>query len=91
MGLANGIQGMIAINRVPVDQWLIDTCTNESLSAVEREQRLLEWESAPFARYCHPREEHLLPLHVCYGICETAASLVFEDEILGKKTSAYLW
>ena len=44
--------------------WLIETCTG-SLTQPEREQKLIEWEQAPFARYNHPREEHLLPLHVC--------------------------
>ena len=46
--------------------WLIETCTG-SISEAEREQRLINWEKAPSARYCHPREEHLLPLHVCAG------------------------
>ena len=73
------------------EQWLIDTCTNDAISADEREQRLASWTDAPFARYCHPREEHLLPLHVCYGASSSAAKLVFEGKIIGKKTSAFLW
>ena len=36
--------------------WLIKTCTG-LLSEDEREQRLIDWEKAPSARYCHPREE----------------------------------
>ena len=72
-------------------QWLIDTCTNESISQQDREKRLIEWEKAPYARYCHPREEHLLPLHVCYGASNSAAKLLFDDTILGKKTCALLW
>ena len=50
------------------EAWLLETCTSQDLSEAEREQRLLNWESAPHARFCHPREEHLLPLHVCYGV-----------------------
>jgi aromatic ring-opening dioxygenase catalytic subunit (LigB family) len=73
------------------ENWLIDTCTRESISENERERRLVAWEDAPFARYCHPREEHLLPLHVCYGLSKSAAKLVFDSEIIGKKTSAFLW
>jgi hypothetical protein len=47
-------------------QWIIDTITDsKDLSLTERKTRLIEWSKAPFARYCHPREEHLLPLHVC--------------------------
>lgn len=38
-----------------------------SLEANERQRRLLDWTSAPRARACHPREEHLMPLFVCLG------------------------
>jgi aromatic ring-opening dioxygenase catalytic subunit (LigB family) len=70
--------------------WLIETCTG-SLSQAEREQRLLEWEKAPSARYCHPREEHLMPLHVCEGAAGSSAQLIFDDRILGKRSVAFLW
>jgi aromatic ring-opening dioxygenase catalytic subunit (LigB family) len=70
--------------------WLIETCSGP-LSQSEREQRLVEWEKAPSARYCHPREEHLLPLHVCLGMANRPARLVFDDQILGKRAVAFLW
>ena len=73
------------------EQWLIDTCTNPNYSPSIRERKLIEWNEAPFARYCHPREEHLLPLHVCAGVTGFTAKLVFEGKVAGKKTSAYLW
>lgn len=74
------------------EQWLIDTCTNLEIPANEREKRLVEWANAPFARYCHPREEHLLPLHVCYGLSSNAtARLMFDGKVIGKRTSAFLW
>lgn len=73
------------------ENWLIDTCTNSKITADVREEKLEAWTEAPFARYCHPREEHLLPLHVCYGFCSTAAELIFEDKVLDKKVSAFLW
>jgi 4,5-DOPA dioxygenase extradiol len=73
------------------EQWLIHTCTNHQLNEEEREHRLVNWENAPAARYCHPREEHLIPLHICYGIAGTAARQSFSFEIMGKKASAYLW
>jgi len=73
------------------EQWLIDTCTNKDISAEEREQALISWEQAPFARYCHPREEHLLPLHICSAITGTPGKLVFNDKVLRKKTCAFLW
>ncbi len=73
------------------EKWLIDTLSNENMSEKERERRLDNWQSAPAARYCHPREEHLLPLHVCYGITSSPTDLVVEVEFLGKKTSSYIW
>jgi aromatic ring-opening dioxygenase catalytic subunit (LigB family) len=70
--------------------WLIDTCTKVT-SSDEREHRLLNWEDAPSSRYCHPREEHLLPLHVCAAITNKPADLIFDDYILGKRSIALLW
>jgi len=76
---------------VAFERWLIETCSNPTLAQDERLQRLVHWESAPFARYCHPREEHLLPLHVCYGVAQTACEEYFELHIMAKKASVYLW
>ena len=70
--------------------WLIEACT-APMPQSEREQRLIEWEKAPSARYCHPREEHLLPLHVCQGLANKPAKLVFDNQILGKRSVAFLW
>jgi aromatic ring-opening dioxygenase catalytic subunit (LigB family) len=70
--------------------WLIEVCTG-SLPQPEREKRLIEWEKAPHARYCHPREEDLLPLHVCFGMADKPARLIFDDKILGKRSVAFLW
>ena len=73
------------------ETWLIDTCSDRNLDEAERTRRLLAWESAPHARYCHPREEHLLPLHVCYGMMNGPAEAVVELNILHKKASFFLW
>ena len=70
--------------------WLIEVCTGP-ISQSEREQLLIEWQKAPSARYCHPREEHLLPLHVCLGMADKPASTIFDDYILGKRAVAFLW
>ncbi|MBU1171608.1 MAG: dioxygenase [Proteobacteria bacterium] len=70
--------------------WLIDVCTGPMAQAT-REQYLINWESAPSARYCHPREEHLLPLHVCLGMAGKPASALFDDTILGKRSVGFLW
>lgn len=72
-------------------QWLNDTCSNPNLGENERTYRLENWEKAPSARYCHPREEHLLPLHVCYGVANCPCSDFFDLEIIGKRAGVYLW
>ena len=71
--------------------WLIDTCTSQSLAEDERVDRLIGCERAPGARYCHPREEHLLPLHVCYGVGGQAATAHAELMIMKKRSSTYFW
>lgn len=73
------------------EQWLIETCRSASLSLQQRRQRLIDWENAPAARFCHPREEHLLPLHVCCGVTGKPCVRVYELPILNKKASMYLW
>jgi aromatic ring-opening dioxygenase catalytic subunit (LigB family) len=70
--------------------WLIETCTG-ALSQSERERRLRDWEMAPGARHCHPREEHLLPLHVCAGMADKPAAVAFDDNILEKRAVAFAW
>jgi len=70
--------------------WLIETCTAD-LTQAERERRLIEWEKAPSARYCHPREEPLLPLHVCQALADAPAEVIFDAPILGKRGVGFLW
>jgi aromatic ring-opening dioxygenase catalytic subunit (LigB family) len=70
--------------------WLIEVCAGP-ISQFERQQLLIEWQKAPSARYCHPREEHLLPLYVCLGMADKPASTIFDDYILGKRAVAFLW
>jgi len=73
------------------DDWLVQTCSSTALDENERRFRLARWDNAPYARYCHPREEHLLPLHVCYGAAGRACSEFFRPQIFGKQASTYLW
>lgn len=70
--------------------WLIKVCAG-AMSQTGREAWLVHWEEAPSARYCHPREEHLLPLHVCMGMAGGPGTLIFDDEILGKRSVAFSW
>ncbi len=74
--------------------WLDETCTADGLDTDERSRRLISWELAPDARECHPREEHLMPLHVCYGIAESTtpqAREVFSGRIMDRRVTALLW
>ncbi len=73
------------------EDWLTSICTDPVTDEHARESALINWESAPQARYCHPREEHLLPLQVCYGVGQAAARSVFRDEVMGFLSSAYQW
>jgi aromatic ring-opening dioxygenase catalytic subunit (LigB family) len=73
------------------EDWLAETCCDPELELSEREQRLIDWDRAPHARYCHPQEEHLLPLHVCFGLARTSATKVFQNRVSGVITSAYQW
>ena len=56
-----------------------------------RRDRLTAWASGPEARYNHPREEHLLPLHVCYGAAAGPATRSFDGRVLEKHVAAYQW
>lgn len=73
------------------EAWLIETCSSEALREAQRQARLVDWATAPGARFCHPREEHLLPIHVCAGAARRPCSRVFELQIMGLKSSMYLW
>lgn len=76
---------------IAFEKWLVTTCASTDIEETERAQRLIDWESAPSARYCHPREEHLLPLHVCYGVAQSPCVEYFELKIINKQSSMYLW
>lgn len=73
------------------EDWLEETCCDERITEAERAERLLHWEHAPHARFCHPREEHLLPLHVCYGLAERPSDTHIAATILGKTSGMFHW
>ena len=54
--------GIPDVKNMAFETWLKETLSHPDLSVTERWESLLNWERAPNARYCHPREEHLLPL-----------------------------
>jgi aromatic ring-opening dioxygenase catalytic subunit (LigB family) len=73
------------------EDWLAETLQDPGLDEAERERRLAGWESAPHARFCHPREEHLLPLQVCYGIAGGPGKVVFDQTVMGFRATACRW
>lgn len=67
------------------DAW-IDAATADPKT---RGSALQGWAKAPKARYCHPREEHLMPLMVVAGAAEgEAGRAVFRDQVMGVAVSA---
>lgn len=76
---------------IAFDEWLRETISDEVLLEEAREERLVHWSSAPGARFCHPREEHLIPLHVCYGMATKPSDKAFKAEIMKKQSSMFLW
>ena len=73
------------------EAWLKNTCSDPSLTESARQHRLAHWAEAPHARFCHPREEHLLPLHVCQGLAGRACDRHVSMTVLGKQASLMYW
>lgn len=69
---------------VRFDGWLSETLP----APAGRTERLLEWERAPAARGAHPREDHLMPLHVAVGAAEdeTGEILFRQEDFFGAIT-----
>jgi aromatic ring-opening dioxygenase catalytic subunit (LigB family) len=69
------------------DGWLADSVT---AAPAQRDERLAGWAAGPSARFCHPREEHLLPLMVVAGAAGADAGRVpFRDVVMGVRVSAH--
>ncbi len=69
------------------DNWLTPAIEGP---VAERDALLCEWAEAPFARYAHPREEHLLPLMVAAGAGgEDGGKRIFTDAPMQAVISAY--
>jgi aromatic ring-opening dioxygenase catalytic subunit (LigB family) len=70
------------------DEWLLPAAGHPD--AGERDRLLAAWESAPEARACHPRSEHLVPIFVAAGAGGTdAGHRVFSGLVMGVKTSSF--
>lgn len=82
------------VNEAQIDafnQYFIDSLSPQ-LSYAEQADKLSRWLEAPYARLMHPREEHLLPLHVCFGAAKgSSAKLLFDGSVLNKAVLAFGW
>ena len=80
--------GEIDPNSHLFDDWLAEVLT-ESEHAT-RERVLVNWEKAPADRIAHPREEHLLPLHVVVGAAGSdTGRRMLRNTVLGSVQSAF--
>jgi len=71
------------------DRWLTETIESP---VAQRDARLKEWKTAPFASFAHPREEHLIPLMVAAGAGgDTQGKRVFQDDPMDAVISGYRW
>ncbi len=68
------------------DRWLAEAA---AAAPEDRAARLAQWERAPWARLCHPREEHLLPLMVAAGASPAPGMHDYEEMVLGGAVSAF--
>lgn len=58
--------------------------------AAQRNRMLEDWERAPGARLAHPREDHLLPLHVVAGAAgDDAGRPLFVDHVMKVPMASY--
>lgn len=73
------------------EAWLEAVCCGRADAEDARAAKLVHWDAAPGARFCHPRAEHLLPLHVCYGVAGGPAAERIGMQIMGKEASCYRW
>jgi aromatic ring-opening dioxygenase catalytic subunit (LigB family) len=71
------------------DHWLDGVM---GLEPAARTKALLDWERAPFARICHAREDHFIPIFAALGAAEgERAERVYHDTDLfgGVTASSY--
>jgi aromatic ring-opening dioxygenase catalytic subunit (LigB family) len=68
------------------EAYLADAVTDPA----QREQQLLHWEQAPFARQVHPHEDHLMPLLVVAGAADgDPGERLFVENVMGVAMASY--
>jgi aromatic ring-opening dioxygenase catalytic subunit (LigB family) len=68
------------------DRWLVQAA---EAAGPERAKALAHWQSAPYARLCHPREEHLLPLMVAAGASDGPGIRDYGEAVLSGAVSGF--
>lgn len=76
------------VSGLKFDAWLTDAVCHPDPN--KRNALLSKWSTAPGALDAHPREEHLMPLHVVAGAAGTCVGKkTLEDHVLGAIESAF--
>ena len=58
----------------------------------KRDEMLADWAAHKYARNCHPREEHLIPLHVCAGAAaKDKGKHQYHGELMGARMSNFIF
>lgn len=84
--LAAMFSGRGAEASIAFDEWLHEAVRDPAA----RDDKLIEWRSAPGGRESHPRAEHLLPLMVAAGAADGDAGVrTFSQSIAGKAISGF--
>jgi aromatic ring-opening dioxygenase catalytic subunit (LigB family) len=68
------------------DDWLTQAATADH---AERAALLERWTDAPYARICHPQEDHLIPLMVAAGASASPGAHDYGELVLGSAISGY--
>lgn len=77
------VMGSSQIQSEQFDRWIADVVTGQNLNL--RNSTILDWETAPYARHCHPREDHLVPLFFAMGAgSDEHGSLVYRESLIGR-------
>ena len=82
-------EGGATAESIEFDQWLTDSLAQPTEQAFAA---MRDWVKAPHARFCHPREEHLLPLHVIAGAASARGQTLrnlYSAPLMGHQVSAF--
>lgn len=80
----------VAAQAAAFDAWLGQTLALADPAA--RRQALAGWETAPSARSCHPRSEHLAPVFVAAGAAgKDTGRVAWHDRLMGVSVSGHVF